>query len=807
MKKKLCAALLFLAALVILLNIPAWASETTPDTRVLASGECGALGNDVTCTLYRDYRLLISGVGAMYDYTSASNPPWYGYRGQIKTVEMEEGVTTVGNNAFQDCSVLDKVTLPQSLTSIGDLSFDHCVALAEITIPAKVTTIGKDAFAYCGLTKISIPEAVEQIGDNAFFKCSALTEITVNENNAAYFAADGVLFGKIGKSDTNYPLLICYPAAKEAEEYTIPDGTVKIGAYAFQGASKLKRATLPSGVTEIGEGAFKDNSALGKGPFEDNLPALELPASLTVIKDNAFVGCTSLSDNEGKSIEGTDVVFKGSRQQWSAMEIGTGNNRLTNANIVFGERKQDNVKASGECGAQGSNALWSLTEEGDFLISGAGETLNYANAASVPWANYDDGSGEGAKDLRPDIKTVTVEGSVTRNDEGVVTSEKGVTNIGDYAFYDCVNLTKVTLPPTLKKIGAQAFADCAKLTDIDLSETAVESVGDYAFNGCTALTKISFPETLKTIGKRAFLSSGLTSVTFPSGMTEIGEWAFRWCAGLTEVIMATPEDGEERRYASIGIYAFANCGALAKLTFTENMAVIGEHAFENCAELVSVHIPSGVSGIGSCAFRGCAKLEVITVDDENQFYCDWHEMLLNKDQTYIVYYPTGRTSGDCQIDLGVTGVAAFAFDGATNLQNVHYEGNETQWKTLLEPNIGDYNEPLRKAALLAEGPEEDDGANSVEIDSAILVGTGEEGRTATVNVRCGENTSGAEVFCATYDEVGRFLSLEVQVAAPGSDEEFVFSLPEDAVEVRVFALNESADNVPWCESQRQTIEE
>ena len=794
MKKKLCGAALAFAILIGLCNIPAWAAI------VLASGECGAVGNDITWTLDREGLFSINGVGAMRDYANADSLPWYAYRDQIKSVEIHDGVTSVGNNAFRTCASLESVTLPESLTSIGDVAFYQCSALKAIAIPAAVETIGANAFGYCALTEVTIPANVRQIGDSAFFKCSALTAIAVDDANAVYSSKDGVLFDKLEpqegqeETDPGFSLLICYPAAKSGGEYSVPEGVKKIGDNAFRNVVNLKKVIFPAGLTEIGQWAFGDDALLSE---------LELPAELTTVGDNAFSGCVGLSDSEGNAVEGARVFFAGSRQQWSSLVMGAGNNRLTNSNIVFGDMKQDNIVASGECGALGSNASWSLDKDGNFLISGDGEMLNYRSAASVPWASYDDGSEEGPKDLRPDIKTVTVEGSVTRNDAGVITARRGVANVGNYAFYDCANLTAVTLPPTLTAIGAQAFSGCPLLTRINLFDTEISSIGDYALNGSSALKEIAFPETLKTIGKRAFLRSGLTSVTIPSAVEEIGEWAFRWCESMTAFTMENLENPADAHYTSIGDYALADCAALSNVSFTENLTVIGEYAFSRCAALTSVSIPSSVSGIGVCAFYNCSALTAVDVNENNQTYCSVNGMLLNKDQTCIFHYPAGRPSDSCAISQSVNSVTAFAFDGAANLKNVYYDGNQSQWDASVRPNIGAYNDPLLNAELHCEGPDPNDLSNVSSIDSFTVEAT-EEGRTAFVSVHCGENVLGAEALCATYDKDGRFLGIECQEVQPGTDDEISFALDEKAASLRLFIWD--GNKTPRCPSETYSLQ-
>ena len=130
---------------------------------------------DITWTLSGDGTLTISGTN-MPDYTI----PWYSQRYEIKKVEIENGVTNIGNCAFYECSNLTLITIPNSVTSIGNRAFYNCANLTSITIPNSVTSIADFAFFGCnGLTSITIPESVTSIGGSSFYECIGLTSITI----------------------------------------------------------------------------------------------------------------------------------------------------------------------------------------------------------------------------------------------------------------------------------------------------------------------------------------------------------------------------------------------------------------------------------------------------------------------------------------------------------------------------------------------------------------------------------------------------------------------------------------------------
>ena len=750
MNKKLCGFFLILA-----LITGVWAPYASA-AGVLASGECGANGANVTWTLDRDGVLTIRGAGAMYDYDGADALPWYDYRDQIKSVTVESGVTTVGNNAFRTCAALETVALPDTLTKIGNVAFYHCETLKQIAIPESVTEIGQNAFGYCALTEIAIPAGVTEIGSGVFYKCAALNAVTVAEGNANYSSADGVLFDKDKKT------LLWYPSQKSGTEYAAPTGVTAIGPYAFHSAQYLANVTLPAGVESIGAWAFA---------YDEALLTISIPVSLQLVGEYAFYECKGLSDENGQYTENGKVTFGGNRQQWSALKMETGNYRLTNARIECEDTKQDVIIASGECGALGSNASWSLNDSGVLAISGSGEMSSYARTSSVPWY------GDGETPLRAQIKTVTL----TEN----------ITNVGDYAFYDCENLTEVHLPSTLTKIGARSFSDCAQLTSVNFSDTALTSIGDYAFNGCSALADADFPDTLRTIGDRAFLRcAALTSVALPVSVTGVGEWAFRWCDKLSALTMDPPGD-DASHYSAIGSYSFADCASLSGVSLTDNLTVIGEYAFYNCPKLASVLLPSSVANVGNCAFLSCSSLNGVFVDEGNETYFSANGMLMNNDQTYILYYPSGRNSVACAIPESVTSIADFAFDGATSLADVYYAGNQTQWDEMLKPNIGDYNDPLLNATLHCEGLD----PSTLSSDTAIFIES--DGQTATIRIYCGRDALGAQAFCALYDKDGCFIGLEEPLTlTPAEDHDLELTLADNVGELRVFAVD--GNNLPLC---------
>ena len=263
-----------------------WSTYTGKITGMtpVASGTCGKeTPEDVTWRLEGEaghYRLIISGTGEMADYIYLNTRPWHNYSENIKTIVIENGVTSIGESAFNDCEKLTTVSIPASVTSIGNYAFGYCSALTSIEIPASVTTIGEEAFNNTALTSIEIPASVTSIGNGAFIDCEKLTSITVAEGNANYSNdTNGVLFNKYKTT------LIKYPKGNNADSYVIPTGVTSICEKAFAGCEDLETVTLPDDVTSIGDDAFNNTA----------LTSIAIPASVTSIGKGAFHLCSSLA--------------------------------------------------------------------------------------------------------------------------------------------------------------------------------------------------------------------------------------------------------------------------------------------------------------------------------------------------------------------------------------------------------------------------------------------------------------------------------------------------------------------------------
>lgn len=239
---------------------------------------------------------------------------------------LPNGVTKIGERAFENATALESITIPVTVTDIEKGAFAGA-GIQTITIPDSVTKIGVEAFCGCtALESVEIGSGVTELGEGTFVGCANLEtlsigsglmklessalngaknlrNITVSEDNSAFKSVDGNLYNKDGTT------LIKYAVGKTDNSFTLANGVTEIADYAFYGSKNLREATLSPSLEKIGDASFRECSALEEIVFlgelitvgdyafyASGLRSIQLPDSVKIVGDYAFFNCKALTE-------------------------------------------------------------------------------------------------------------------------------------------------------------------------------------------------------------------------------------------------------------------------------------------------------------------------------------------------------------------------------------------------------------------------------------------------------------------------------------------------------------------------------
>ena len=400
---------------------------------------------------------------------------------EIKYARVPSTMRTIGENAFSNCSKLERVDLPELLTGIEPRAFENCSALLEIEIPDGVKVIKNSAFRHCkSLKNISFSKGLSDIEPFAFYGCSKLERVELPAS-----------LSSIGSN--------AFQSCTSLETVTIPEGISRIEDWSFADCSSLSTVNLPHSLREIGARAFMQCNSIEK---------LVIPSEVKKLGTDVFNGCTGISElHIPACIEIEKGFFSGVTHLREVHLTGTGKGaNYTNTNYIYTPwylSRNNNIKAVIEEGVESVGDYTFVRCTGLYEVVFPDSLKNILHGAFRKCSNLE-----------------------------TVSFPENLRQIDDYAFSLCKKLKNVAFSDRLAVIGVSAFAYDTEIEELKLPDSVLY-VGPLAFGCCNSLKSIelgtSSESNLKVIGEKAFcgfLFDCKEVTVYSEKLTAVGSAAF-----------------------------------------------------------------------------------------------------------------------------------------------------------------------------------------------------------------------------------------------------------------------------------------
>lgn len=575
------------------------------------------------------------------------------YQSSLRSIDLPDGITEIGEQAFSGCTSLTSWTYPRGLVTVGNEILRNCTALTEMVIPHGVTTLPAKVFSKAnGLEKVTLPSTLTTLSKEAFSECSNLHEISF---------AQGLI--SIGNS--------AFKNCISLTSLALPDSVETIGGYAFSGCAKLNTINIPASLETVNGYVFDGCTGLRNVTFPATmttlpgylfygagLKAFRVPDHITAIGEAAFWNCDTLKkiwigpavtsigtealyDCENATIYGEAGSYAQTYAQANNIPFLTegftldatglegvvtdaSGNAVPNVSVLIYNKtknQKEEIVTTEEDGswvwdgAKGEDTyllryyhpayeipMAETTYEPDVILSATAKkvyTLPQATDAS-PF-RYSTLSNGG-------IKITGYTGTDTTVSIPATIDGYSVTEIARAAFSGNSTIKTLVIPDTVTTISANAFYGCSNLEQVHFG-IGVKTIGDSAFSNCLKLKHLRMPNTLESIGESAFAyNSALQTIDLPDSFQTLSRYAFRDCIALTG--FTAP-----RGLSSAEGSTFTGCTSLTDLVLPEGMQTVPDYAFSFTPALKRITWPSTLTKIGVQAFAVCNQLETLTLPE------------------------------------------------------------------------------------------------------------------------------------------------------------------------------------------------
>lgn len=644
----------------------------------------------------------------------------------LQTVKLGNGITVYGNNMFADCTSLRSVEFGATApgNTLGDSMFQNCTSLETVNLPVAITTFGNKTFMGSGLTsidlsaltslggipsssaalnsggcnfqdcvnlkKVILPASCAKIGTSVFYGCTSLTDI--NLDHVTFLGVTA--FAHCGFKSVTVPVV---PNASNCgngafrenlnlTEINFQEGCTYIGQNMFAGCTALEQVTIPASITLFHSNSsgtsnghcFADCTSLSRVTFAPGFSADALGVY-------TFANCTSLTSFEfpASVTKIGHYLFSGSGLE--SIEIPSTITTLENGAFQNTKLKSVTIPAS-------------ITSFGTNMFDGCADLSNVIFDQGFSCTKLGNYAFRGCKSLKTidlptsltDIGTYTfAESGLTRIDLsglkltriGITTGNLSATSAGNN-FYNCVDLTDVTLPDSLQGICTAAFRGCSSLEYIDLKN--VTGVSAYAFAD-SGLTSVTIPATMTTIFYGAFgglqnldafnvAQNNSSFVSNDGVLCGTDGTIIAYPAGKTyEGGVITIDQG-----SVLGEYALYGV-SVSEIVVAEGVTTLAKHALANVVAN-SITLPNTLETIGLGAFSG-TKVPSLTIP-ESVLYIESYAFELSEIDDFIYlakvapqYLLNGKVSKSMSFfDKAQSLHSVYIADGLTDLSYLTFKG-------------------------------------------------------------------------------------------------------------------------------------
>ncbi len=702
---------------------------------------------------------------------------------KLKSVALNERLAVIGNSAFFGCRSLESIDLT-NIFRIDANAFEGCSSLESVVLH-HITEVSESCFKNCtSLKSVSLNDEIELFSKDAFFGCSALSKVIVrssimsivgdefeNEYANPLFLAGNLYINDEAVEKLDLPWGIGQVknytfAGIRVSSLTIPED-VLIDEKAFFSACGIEKLSAPAYVIpfipkeSLKEAVITSGDTVSSNSFKDafKLERVTLGDQVTTIEGSAFSSCASLKELYIQSDAvafGENAFFSSSGklekvvinepENWLNMSFANEKaNPLSGAELhaVSAGGKVDSIFIPQDIAEISAYAFIGCTSIREIHLAGAETTVGKDAfvGASFNVLGIHTSQINQVATLLPGAKMINILSGEAIPQNAFTTAQAleeiflcdSLTEIGDYAFHQCVSLKNVTIPQSVSVIGDYAFSNCTALESVTLPSnltaipsglfsgcsaldyllipslvteigsyafsgcksfsafpctpgSAVTTIGSYAFSNCSALTEVVIPDSVTTVERYAFAyCSSLETMCIPNTVTSLDAYALEQCSSLKSITcsiehLSSPYlpaletavlTGGTKLPGSI----FYNCENIKNVTLPDTLTTIDEYALSNCDKITSLRIPASVTSIASNAFYKCTALESIYVDSLEA----WLNISFSSSANPLCYaknlYVGGELLTELVIPEEVTEIGSYAFESYKALTSVTLHGN------------------------------------------------------------------------------------------------------------------------------------